>query len=85
MSGYQVEASGHDVVEALCNVLSEKTGLSPGELLSASHLTGCDEINSIILADALDEVEDITGRQIDGSRMTAASLKTIQGMAGLYL
>lgn len=84
MSANQPLSRADDVVERLCSVLSDKTGLSPEELIAASSLTDLEQINSIVLADALDEVEEMTGKQVDGSRMTPASLETIRGMAGLY-
>lgn len=64
--------------------LSEATGRSIDEIGTSSDLFTLEGINSIVIADAIDSIEDSTGLLADATLMTKDSLRTIARIAGIF-
>lgn len=64
--------------------LAARTGRTAEEILAIDDLTHVDGLNSIVLADAIDAVEDETGLLADADRLTTDAFTSLTHLAETF-
>ena len=64
--------------------LCEATGRSREEIEASDDLSTLDGINSIVIADVIDSIEDITGRLADAALMNKDSFRTVSRISEIF-